>query len=118
MASVQTLMSSSPSSVASFSASNVQSPSQESSCLSGMPGIDIPDHWQPEVESRILSKHLTDNARAEIKRTLVNQLFARSSKPDRSDCEQIARKLILMYPFMNDDLGNGYVSCLKVSMYH
>lgn len=69
-------------------------------------GIVIPDHWQPDVESCISSKHLTDNARAEIKRTLVNQLFARSSKPDRSDCDQIARKLILKYPFMKDDIGN------------
>ena len=70
------------------------------------------------MESCISSKHLTDNARAEIKRTLVNQLFARSSKPDRSDCDQIARKLILKYPFMKDDIGNGYVGYLKVSMCH
>ena len=33
---------------------------------------------------------LTDNARQEIKRTPVSQLFARSSRLDRSDCDLIA----------------------------
>ena len=88
----------------------MQTPSTSASCLSG--SIVFPDHWRPEVESCIASKTLTDNARQEIKRTLVSQLFARSSRPDRSDCDQIARKLILKYPFMKDDLGNGYVSLL------
>ena len=65
ISSVQTPVTSSPSSV--FPPSqNVQTPS---TCSSG--GIVVPDHWRPEVESCIASKHLTDNARAEIKRTLV-----------------------------------------------
>lgn len=78
--------------------------------MSAAGGVVIPDHWRPEVESCIAAKHLSDNARAEIKRTLVSQLFAKSSRPSRSDCDQIARKLILKYPFMKDNLGNGYVS--------
>lgn len=45
-------------------------------------------------------------------RALVHQLFAKSRKPTRSQCEDLARKLILKYPFVKDDLGNGYVSCL------
>ena len=31
-------------------------------------------------------------------------------KPIRNHCEQVARKLILKYPFMKDDMGDGYVS--------
>ena len=77
-------------------------------------GVIIPDHWGPEVESCITAKCLSDNARAEIKRTLVSQLFAKSSTPNRSDCDQIARKLILKYPFMKDNLGNGYVSLIII----
>lgn len=46
----------------------------------------------------------------EIVRTLVNLLFARFAKPTRDQCEDFARKLIMKYPFVKDDLGNGYVS--------
>ena len=66
--------------------------------------IIIPDHWRPEIESCLKED---DSARNEIVRTLVNQLFARSSKPTRSQCEELARRLILKYPFV---MGNGYVS--------
>ena len=72
--------------------------------------IIIPDHWRPEIESCLKEESLTDSARNEIVRTLVNQLFARSSKPTRSQCEELARRLILKYPFVKDDMGNGYVS--------
>ena len=44
---------------------------------------------------------------------LVTQFFTYSRKPTRFDCEQIARKLILKYPFMKDDMGNGYVSAIN-----
>ena len=53
---------------------------------------------------------MTDSARNEIVRSLVNQLFARASKPTRAQCEELARKLILKYPFVKDDMGTGYVS--------
>ena len=53
---------------------------------------------------------MTDSARNEIVRSLVNQLSTRASKPTRSQCEKFARKLILKYPFVKDDMGNGYVS--------
>ena len=72
--------------------------------------IVIPNHWRPEIEQCIHDKCFSDRARNEVVRTLVNQLFAMSSKPSRGDCEQLARKLILVYPFARDDLGNGYVS--------
>lgn len=70
----------------------------------------IPDHWRPEVEECIKGRCLTDSARSEIIRVLVTQLFASSRKPTRDDCNCHARKLILKYPFMKDDMGNGYVS--------
>jgi len=72
--------------------------------------ISIPDHWHPEIESCLREECLTDSARNEMVRTLVNQLFARSSKPTRTQCEDLSRKLILKYPFLKDDMGNGYVS--------
>lgn len=72
--------------------------------------IVIPDHWRPEIESCLKEECLTDSARNEIVRSLVNQLFARASKPSRSQCEEFARKLILKYPFVKDDIGTGYVS--------
>ena len=33
-------------------------------------------------------------------------------KPVRSRCEELARQLILKYPFTKDDLGSGYVRAL------
>lgn len=71
---------------------------------------EIPSRWCPEVEDCIMEHSLSDSARCEIVRALVNQLFARTRKPARVDCEHHARKLILKYPFMKDDMGNGYVS--------
>lgn len=70
----------------------------------------VPDHWRPEVESCLQEQSLTESARNEMVRALVLQLFARSIKPTRIQCEAVARKLILKYPFLKDDLGNGYVS--------
>ena len=80
----------------------------DSSSLSS--ALQIPDHWRPEVEQCINEKMLTESARHDIVRTLVNQLFTRASKPDRFQCEAHARRLILKYPFFKDDMGNGYVS--------
>lgn len=73
------------------------------------PDIVIPDHWRPEIEQCIEDMNFSDSARNEVVRTLVNLLFITSGKPSRDDCEQLARKLILVYPFAKDDLGNGYV---------
>ena len=72
--------------------------------------ILIPDHWRPEVEECLRKKILTPNARHEMVRTVVSQLFARHTRPDRSDCEKVARQMILKYPFTKDDMGCGYVS--------
>lgn len=72
--------------------------------------LEIPDHWRPEVQSCLEDKCLTNGARNEIVRTLVHLLFAKVSKPTRLQCEDLARKLIMKYPFIKDDLGNGYVS--------
>ena len=74
--------------------------------------IVIPDHWRPEVEECLQRKILTPNARQEMVRTVVSQLFARHSRPNRADCEKVARQIILKYPFTKDDMGCGYVSLL------
>ena len=61
-------------------------------------------------------KELTDGARVEIVRCLVDILFSKSKKPTRSDCIEMGRKLILSYPWMKDDAGIGpsYVSFLPL----
>lgn len=80
--------------------------------------LAIPGHWRPEVEDCIRKQGLSDSARSEIIRVLVTQLFVHSRKPSRVECEQHARKLILKYPFMKDDMGNGYVSlALPVTLF-
>ena len=69
--------------------------------------------WRPDVEVCIREKSLNNSARDEIVRHLVNLLFSYSAKPTRADCNQLARKLILTYPWMRDDMGSGYVfSCM------
>ena len=73
-------------------------------------GIEIPTMWRPDVEVCIREKSLNDSARDEIVRHLVNLLFSYSAKPTRADCDQLARKLILTYPWMRNDMGSGYVS--------
>ena len=64
--------------------------------------IKILDHWRPEIEQCIEQQCLTDSARNEMVRALVHQLFAKARKPSRLQCEDLARKLILKYPFVKD----------------
>ena len=92
-----------------------ESSSIASSAAATANAISIPDHWRPEVEECLRKKCLTPNARHEIIRTVANQLFARSQRPNRSDCDQVAMQLILKYPFTKDDLGCGYVSSMIAS---
>ena len=35
-------------------------------------------------------------------------------KPSRDHIEQVVKKLVMKYPFMADDHGNGYVSCITI----
>lgn len=72
-------------------------------------GIALPTHWRPEVESCIQDKSFSDSARNDIVRTVVSLLFSKYRKPSRAQCDDLARKLILKYPFARDGLGNGYV---------
>ena len=88
----------------------VSSDKESCSTSSSSRPIVIPDHWRPEVEECLRQKCLTANARHDMVRTLVDQLFARYTRPDRSDCEKVARQVILKYPFTKDDMGCGYVS--------
>jgi hypothetical protein len=77
-----------------------------------MASAEIPKLWNPLVNACIKNKQLTDGARDEIVRRLVDILFAKSSKPTRSDCVEMGRKLILKHPWMKDNTGMGpcYVS--------
>lgn len=84
--------------------------SGRSSCRDGE--FKIPDHWRPEVEQAIKDRSLNPSVRSVVVRTLVDHLFEMSNKPGTQQCEEVARKLILKYPFFKDDLGNGYVSYL------
>lgn len=99
------------SSIPSSTGSSEDAGSSSSSPLLLTDSVEVPSHWRPEVEECIKISCLSPSARSEVVRVLVTQLFARSRKPSRVDCEVHARKLILKYPFMKDDMGNGYVSC-------
>ena len=68
------------------------------------PSISIPNQWRPHVETCITKKLLDNSARNEIVRALVHVLFTKFKKPTRFNCEEFARKLVLKYPFMKDDL--------------
>ena len=91
--------------------SSISCTSSKSGLLSGS-NFDIPTNWRPETQSCINHKVLNKECRSDIVRTLVTLTIAKvGSKPSRSHCQQVARKLILQYPFMKDDIGDGYVSC-------
>ena len=68
--------------------------------------VEIPDHWHPEVAMCLDDKCLTSGVRNDIVRTLVNLLFSRFNKPSRFQYDDLARKLIMKYPCVKDDLGN------------
>ena len=89
------------------------------SSVSSISDIRVPEHWRPEVEQCIEEKFLTESARNKIVRTLVNVLFTKYRKPPKDALESIARKLIIVHPFMKDDLGNGYVRvCMGACCMH
>ena len=71
----------------------------------------IPSTWCPETQQCIDDQDMTPDARSDIVRTLVTLLTARvGPNPTHDQLGDIARQLVLKYPFMQDDLGNGYVS--------
>ena len=56
------------------------------------------------------------NARNDICRTLVTILTVHFGTFDRLQVRDAGRKLIVKYPFMADDLGEGYVSCIVFTL--
>lgn len=73
------------------------------------PTLSIPDNWKPEMMQSIRNKCVSDSARNEMVRVLVNVLFSSSPKPTRQQCNEMAQKLVLKYPSTKDKIGNGYV---------
>ena len=72
--------------------------------------IQIPECWRQETQDYLDDGVLDDDSRGDITRTLVTLLVAKyGPKPGRSCCEELARQLVLKYPFAKDDLGSGYV---------
>ena len=83
--------------------------------------VQIPDYWREETQSCLDEGILNETSRGDITRTLVTLLVGKyGPKPGRAHCEDLARQLILKYPFVKDDLGTGYVSnaiyVLKLSL--
>ena len=71
----------------------------------------VPDQWREDTQASIDAKDLSKESRSDISRTLVTLMTAKyGPNPGKAKCEEVARKLILKYPFMKDDLGSGYVS--------
>jgi hypothetical protein len=57
------------------------------------------------------AKVLSPESRSDISRTLVTLVTAKyGPDPAKTKFDDVARILILKYPFMKDDMGNGYVS--------
>ena len=73
--------------------------------------IIIPSQWQEDTQACIDAKVLSPESRSDISRTLMTLLTAKEGpNPGKAKIEAVARKLILKYPFMKDDMGSGYVS--------
>ena len=89
------------------------SPSSVSTTLSSVDKAYIPDFWRDDTQRCIDEGVLDDASRSDIVRTLVTLLVSKyGPKPGRVRLEEVGRALILKYPFMKDDIGNGYVSVL------
>ena len=73
--------------------------------------VQIPDYWREDTQDCLDEGILNETSRGDIVRTLATLLVAKHGpKPGRARCEELARQLILKYPFVKDDLGSGYVS--------
>ena len=82
---------------------------------SDIESVKIPSKWRDDTLASITEKQLTPAARKEIVQTLVTLVISRfGSNPSTSQFETVARRLILKYPFMRDDIGTGYVSCIQL----
>lgn len=81
-----------------------------SASLRSSDSIVIPSHWRPETKACINRKVLTCESRLDIIRTLVTLMNKFGPPATKHQMEEVARKLVLKYPFMKDDLGSGYVS--------
>ena len=76
--------------------------------------IQLPKFWREETQEALDEGILNEAVEGDIVRTLVTLLTAKyGPRPGRMLCEDLARQLILKYPFAKDDLGSGYVSGLK-----
>ena len=76
--------------------------------------IIVPDLWQEDTQACIDAKVLSPESRSDISRTLVTLVTAKHGpNPGKAKFDEVARKLILKYPFMKDDMGSGYVSTCK-----
>ena len=73
--------------------------------------IQLPEFWRDETQEALDEGILNEAVCGDIVRTLVTLPTAKyGPKPGRARCEDLARQLILEYPFAKDDLGSGYVS--------
>ena len=55
---------------------------------------------------------LSNELRSEIVRDLVTQMYACFERIEKSFCTDVAKRLIVKYPFMRDRGVTGYVSMI------
>ena len=73
--------------------------------LSRLENVQIPDYWRQETKDCLDDGVLDDESREDMTCILVTLLVAKyGAKPDRSNCEELVRRLILKYPFTKDAL--------------
>ena len=87
----------------------------------GPKAFKIPDMWRPSIMAVLndfsdedKAKKLSGILRSEITRDLVTQMYACVEKIDKPFCTDVAKKLVLKYPFMSDkgEGVTGYVSTM------
>lgn len=87
------------------------SPSSVSTTPSRLDKVYIPDFRKDDTQHCIDEGVLNNASPSDIVRTLVTLLVSKyGSRPGRVQLEEVGRVLILKYPFMKDEIGNGYVS--------
>lgn len=77
--------------------------------------FQIPTVWRPEIMRGISAKEMpTTHVRSAFVRDMVVHMYSYGKRPSRAFSKYAARRLTLVYPFLRDSIGTGYVSVLCI----
>lgn len=66
--------------------------------------------FRPETEKNLAEEVLVDVDKKYIVQTLATILMTQVQRPALTQCGAVAKKLIMKFPFLKDDEGDGEVS--------